>query len=57
MELPSPEFQFNANYLFEIFTENKGAQGTGYFDENGILKLEFIDENSIKALYYLPPKN
>jgi len=57
MTLPSPEFQFNANYLFEIFTENKGAQGTGYFDENGILKLEFIDESSIKALYYLPPKN
>jgi hypothetical protein len=57
MEIPSSEFQFNANYLFEIFTENKGAQGTGYFDENGILKLEFIDESSIKALYYLPPKN
>ena len=57
MTIPSPEFQFNANYLFEIFTENKGAKGTGYFDENGILKLEFIDENSIKALYYLPPKN
>jgi hypothetical protein len=57
MTIPSPEFQFNANYLFEILTENKGAKGTGYFDENGILKLEFIDENSIKALYYLPPKN
>lgn len=57
MELPSQEFQFNANYLFEIFTENKGAKGTGYFDENGILKLEFIEENGIKALYYLPPKN
>ena len=57
MTIPSPEFQFNANYLFEIFTENKGAKGTGYFDENGILKLEFIDESSIKALYYLPPKN
>ena len=57
MTIPSPEFQFNANYLFEIFTENKGAKGTGCFDENGILKLEFIDENSIKALYYLPPKN
>ena len=57
MTIPSPEFQFNANYLFEIFTENKGAKGTGCFDENGILKLEFIDESSIKALYYLPPKN
>ncbi len=57
MTVPSPEFQFNANYLFEIFTENKGAKGTGCFDENGILKLEFIDESSIKALYYLPPKN
>jgi hypothetical protein len=56
-EIPSAEFQFNANYLFEIFTENKGAVGTGKFDENGILKLEFIEENGIKALYYLPPKN
>lgn len=55
-EVPSQEYQYNANYLFEIFGENKGAQGTGYFDENGILKLEFI-EDSIKALYYLPPKN
>ena len=55
-EIPSGEYQYNANYLFEIFGENKGAQGTGYFDENGILKLEFI-EDSIKALYYLPPKN
>jgi hypothetical protein len=55
-EVPSSEYQYNANYLFEIFVENKGAQGTGCFDENGILKLEFI-EDSIKALYYLPPKN
>lgn len=55
-EISSGEYQYNANYLFEIFGENKGAQGTGYFDENGILKLEFI-EDSIKALYYLPPKN
>jgi len=57
METPSSEFQYNANYLFEIFTENKGATGTGYFDENGILKLVFEEENGIKALYYLPPKN
>ncbi len=57
MELPSSEFQYNANYLFEIFTENKGAEGIGYFDENGILKLEFNTENSIKSTYYLPPKN
>jgi len=56
-ELPSSEYQFNANYLFEIFTENKGAVGTGHFDENGILKLEFTTEDSIKSLYYLPPKN
>ena len=56
-EIPSTEFQFNANYLLEIFTENKGANGTGKFDENGILKLEFIDERNIKSLYYLPPKN
>jgi hypothetical protein len=55
--IPSSEFQFNANYLLEIFTENKGADGTGKFDENGILKLEFIDERNIKSLYYLPPKN
>jgi hypothetical protein len=55
--IPSSEFQFNANYLLEIFTENKGADGTGMFDENGILKLEFIDERNIKSLYYLPPKN
>ena len=55
-EIASGEYQYNANYLFEIFGENKGAQGIGYFDENGILKLEFI-EDSIKALYYLPPKN
>jgi hypothetical protein len=55
--VPSSEFQFNANYLLEIFTENKGADGTGKFDENGILKLEFIDERNIKSLYYLPPKN
>ena len=55
--VPSNEFQFNANYLLEIFTENKGADGTGKFDENGILKLEFIDERNIKSLYYLPPKN
>ena len=55
-ELPSSEYQYNANYLFEIFSENKGAEGVGYFDENGILKLEFKEEN-IKALYYLPPKN
>ena len=57
MELPSQEFQYNANYLFEIFTENKGADGVGYFDENGILKLQFTTENSIKSSYYLPPKN
>jgi hypothetical protein len=56
-ELPSSEYQYNANYLFEIFSENKGATGTGYFDENGILKLEFTTEDSIKSLYYLPPKN
>jgi hypothetical protein len=55
--IPSDEYQFNANYLLEIFTENKGADGTGKFDENGILKLEFIDERNIKSLYYLPPKN
>ena len=55
-ELPSQEYQYNANYLFEIFSENKGTSGVGYFDENGILKLEFVEEN-IKALYYLPPKN
>jgi hypothetical protein len=57
MEIPSPEFQYNANYLFEILAENKTADGKGYFDENGILKLEFIDDKSIKSLYYLPPKN
>ena len=57
MELPSQEFQYNANYLFEIFTENKGAEGIGWFDENGILKLQFTTENSIKSSYYLPPKN
>ena len=56
-EVPSSEYQYNANYLFEIFSENKGAAGTGYFDENGILKLEFTTEDSIKSLYYLPPKN
>jgi len=56
-ELSSSEYQFNANYLFEIFSENKGAVGIGYFDENGILKLEFTTEDSIKSLYYLPPKN
>ena len=56
-EVPSSEYQYNANYLFEIFSENKGATGTGYFDENGILKLEFTTEDSIKSLYYLPPKN
>jgi len=56
-EIPSSEYQYNANYLFEIFSENKGATGTGYFDENGILKLEFITEDSIKSLYFLPPKN
>lgn len=55
--IPSDEYQFNANYLLEIFTENKGADGIGKFDENGILKLEFIDERNIKSLYYLPPKN
>jgi hypothetical protein len=57
MVLPSQEFQYNANYLFEIFTENKGAEGMGWFDENGILKLQFTTENSIKSSYYLPPKN
>jgi hypothetical protein len=57
MELPSQEFQYNANYLFEIFVENKGAEGIGWFDENGILKLQFTTENSIKSSYYLPPKN
>jgi hypothetical protein len=56
-EIPSPEFLYNADYLLEIFANNKGAEGVGYFDENGILKLEFTDEKSIKALYYLPPKN
>jgi hypothetical protein len=56
-EIPSTEFQFNANYLLEIFVENKGATGTGKFDENGILKLEFIDDLNIKSTYYLPPKN
>jgi hypothetical protein len=57
MAAPSSEFQYNANYLFAIFTENKGSQGNGWFDENGILKIEFIDENSIRSLYYLPPKD
>ena len=56
-EIPSTEFQFNANYLLEIFVENKGATGTDKFDENGILKLEFIDDLNIKSTYYLPPKN
>ena len=56
-EVPSSEYQFNANYLFEIFSENKGAEGIGWFDENGILKLQFTTENSIKSSYYLPPKN
>jgi hypothetical protein len=56
-EVPSSKFQYNANYLFEIFTENKGAKGTGWFDENGILKLEFLDEFNIKSTYYLPPKD
>jgi hypothetical protein len=56
-EIPSLKFQYNANYLFEIFTENKGAKGTGWFDENGILKLQFIDEFNIKSTYYLPPKD
>jgi hypothetical protein len=56
-EVPSPEFLYNADYLLEIFATNKGTDGVGYFDENGILKLEFTDEKSIKALYYLPPKN
>jgi hypothetical protein len=56
-EIPSPEFLYNADYLLEIFANNKGANGVGYFDENGILKLEFVDEKEIKALYYLPPKN
>jgi len=56
-EIPSPEFLYNADYLLEIFATNKGTDGVGYFDENGILKLEFTDEKSIKALYYLPPKN
>jgi hypothetical protein len=55
-DIPSQEYQYNANYIFEILSENRGAEGTGYFDENGILKLEFKSEN-IKALYYLPPKN
>jgi hypothetical protein len=56
-EVPSPEFLYNADYLLEIFATNKGTEGVGYFDENGILKLEFTDEKSTKALYYLPPKN
>jgi len=56
-EIPSSVFLYNADYLLEIFANNKGTSGTGYFDENGILKLEFIDEKNIKALYYLPPKN
>jgi hypothetical protein len=56
-KIPSPEFLYNADYLLEIFATNKGTDGVGYFDENGILKLEFTDEKSIKALYYLPPKN
>jgi hypothetical protein len=57
MTLESPEFLYNAGYLFAIFNENKGAGGTGYFDENGILKLEFLSEENIKSTYYLPPKN
>ena len=56
-EVPSSEFLYNADYLLEIFATNKGTEGVGYFDENGILKLEFTDEKSTKALYYLPPKN
>lgn len=56
MPLPSPLFIYNANYIQEIFIENKGAEGNGWFDENGILKLEFIDERNIKSTYYLPPK-
>ena len=56
-DIASSAFLYNADYLLEIFANNKGADGNGYFDENGILKLEFIDERNIKALYYLPPKN
>lgn len=56
-EIPSIEFQYNANYLFAIFNENKEATGTGYFDENGILKLDFINESNIRSTYYLPPKD
>lgn len=57
MPLASPEFLYNAGYLFAIFNENKNTDGTGYFDENGILKLEFLSEENIKSTYYLPPKN
>ena len=58
MELPSSEYIYNADYILEILTTNKSAdaQGTGYFDENGILKIEFIEKDT-KSLYYLPPKN
>jgi hypothetical protein len=55
--IPSTKFQYNANYLFEIFTENKGDKGTGWFDENGILKIVFTSESLIKSTYYLPPKD
>jgi hypothetical protein len=56
MSIPSQLYQYNANYLYEIFTENKGAPGIGWFDENGILKIQFTTEDSIKSTYYLPPK-
>jgi hypothetical protein len=56
MTLPSSAFVYNANYIQEIFVENKEATGKGWFDENGILKLEFINEKNIKSIYYLPPK-
>jgi hypothetical protein len=54
MDIPSNAILFNANYIKEIFNNNKDFQtGTGYLSEEGLLKIHFTTENGISSIYYM----
>jgi hypothetical protein len=54
MDIPSNSIVFNANYLKEIFSNNRDfTKGLGYLSEEGLLKLDFWSETQIQSTYYM----
>jgi hypothetical protein len=49
-------YPFNSAHIKEILNANKGdfISGKGYLSTEGLLKMEFINEESETATYYLP---